>query len=60
MGVNSLPKTVTGQRRRYDLNPNPSAPESSTLTTRQTSHPILAVVAINKEIHTDHLHSSTR
>jgi len=34
MGVNSLPKTVTRQRRDYDLNPGPSATESSTLTTR--------------------------
>jgi len=34
MGVNSLPKTVTGQRRGCDLNLGPSAPESSTLTTR--------------------------
>jgi len=34
MGVNSLPKTVTGQRRGCDLNPGPSAPESITLTTR--------------------------
>jgi len=34
MGVNSLPKTVTRQRRDCDLNPGPSAPESSTLTTR--------------------------
>ena len=39
MGVNSLPKTVTGQRRDCDLNPGPSAPESSTLTTRLPSHP---------------------
>ena len=39
MGVNSLPKTVTGQRRDCDLNPGPSAPESSTLTTRLLSHP---------------------
>ena len=38
--MNSLPKTVTGQRRGCDLNPGPSAPESSTLTTRPTSHPI--------------------
>jgi len=30
MGVNSLPKTVTRQRRDCDLNPDPSAPESST------------------------------
>ena len=34
MGVNSLPKTVTRQRRGCDLNPGPSALESSTLTTR--------------------------
>jgi len=34
MGVNSLPKTVTRQRRCCDLNPGPSAPESSMLTTR--------------------------
>ena len=39
MGVNSLPKTVTQQRRGCDLNPGPSAPESSTLTTRLPSHP---------------------
>jgi len=34
MGVNSLPKTVTRQRHDCNLNPGPSAPESSTLTTR--------------------------
>ena len=34
MGVNSLPKTVTRQRRDCDLNPSPYATESSTLTTR--------------------------
>jgi len=34
MGVNSLPKTVTRQRRDCDLKPGPSVPESSTLTTR--------------------------
>ena len=39
MGVNSLPKTVTRQRRDCNLNPGPSAPESSTLTTRLPSHP---------------------
>ena len=38
MGVNSLPKTVTRQRCGYDLNPGPSAPESSTLTIRLPSH----------------------
>ena len=40
MGVNSLPKSVTRQRRDCDLNPGPSAPESSTLTTRLPSHPL--------------------
>ena len=39
MDVNSLPKTVTRQRRGCDLNPAPIAPESSTLTTRLPSHP---------------------
>ena len=39
MGVNSLPKTVTRHRRGCDLNPGPTAPESSTLTTRLPSHP---------------------
>ena len=39
MGVNSLPKTVSRQRRGCDLNPGPTAPESSTLTTRLPSHP---------------------
>ena len=38
MGVNSLPKTVTRQRRGCDLNPGRTAPESSTLTTRLPSH----------------------
>ena len=37
--MNSLPKTVIRQRRDCDLNPGPSAPESSTLTTRLPSHP---------------------
>ena len=36
--MNSLPNTVTRQRRDCDLNPGPSAPESSTLTTRLPSH----------------------
>ena len=39
MVVNSLPKTVTRQRRGCDFNPGPSAPASSTLTTRPPSHP---------------------
>ena len=39
--MNSLPKTktVTRQRRVCDLNPGPSAPESSMLTTSLPSHP---------------------
>jgi len=37
MGVNSLPKTVTRQRRGCDLNPSPSVPESSTLTTNRAT-----------------------
>ena len=36
--MNSLPKTVTRQRRDCDLNPGPTAPEYSTITTRLTSH----------------------
>ena len=39
--MNSLPKTVTRQRRGCDLNPGPSARESSTLTTQLPSHPEL-------------------
>jgi len=35
MGVNSLPKTATRQRRGCDLNPGPTVHESSTLTTRR-------------------------
>jgi len=48
MGVNSLPKTVTRQRRDCDLNPGPSAPESSTLTTLLPSQPFLVVLNINE------------
>jgi len=39
--VNSLPKTVARPRRGCDLNPGPSAPESSMLTTRLPSHPLV-------------------
>ena len=39
MGVTSLPKTVARQRRDCDFNPGPSAPQSSTLTTRLPCHP---------------------
>ena len=38
--MNSLPKTVTRQRRGCDLNPGLSAPESSTLTNRLPSYPM--------------------
>jgi len=38
MGVNSLPKTVTRQRRGCNLNPGPSVAESSTLTIQLESH----------------------
>jgi len=48
MGVNSLPKTVTRQRRGFDLNSGPSAPESSTLTTRLLSHPATAMSNMHK------------
>ena len=37
--MDSLPETVTRQRRDCDLNSGPSVPESSTLTTRLPSHP---------------------
>ena len=46
MGVNSLPKTVTRQRRGYDLNPGDSAPESSTLTIRLPFHDIYTTIKI--------------
>ena len=39
MGVSSLPETVTRQRCNCDLNPGPSAPEPSMLTTRLPTHP---------------------
>ena len=49
MGVNSLPKTVTRQRRGCDLNPGPTAPESSMLkllTTRLPSHLDISICKI--------------
>ena len=36
--MNTLPKTVARQRRGCNLNPGPSAPESSTLATRLPGH----------------------
>jgi len=53
MGVNSLPKTVTRQHHGCDLNAGPSAPESSTLTTRLLSHPMQNIPTKNVwNIHT--------
>jgi len=46
MGVNSLPKTVTRQPRGCNLNPDPTAPESSTLTTQLPRHPVRHVHAV--------------
>ena len=53
MGVSSLPKTVTRQRRGCDVNPGPSAPESSTLTTRLPSHHSMGV-ARGKRLRASH------
>ena len=52
MGANSLPKTVTRQRRGCDLNPGPSVPESSMLllTTRLPSHQGCVYVCISYHI----------
>ena len=44
MSVNSLHKTVTRQRRGCDLNPGPTAPESSTLTTWLPSNPKMIII----------------
>ena len=46
--MNSLPKTVTRESRGCDLNPSPSAAESSTLTTQQPSHPCYCHININE------------
>jgi len=46
--VDSLPKTVTQQRRGCDLNLGPTAPESSTLTTRLPSH--LMMITVHKQV----------
>ena len=48
----SLPKTVNRQRRDCDLNPGPSAPESSTLTTRLPSHSWLQQLTCSLLLHT--------
>ena len=51
MGVNSLPKTVTRQFGGCDLNPGPSASESSALATRLPSHLFLLYTCINHVRH---------
>jgi len=51
MGVNRLPKTVTRQRHDCDLNPGPSAPESSTLTTRLPNPHIWSTIGNNSNDH---------
>ena len=50
--LRSLPNSVAA-RRGCDLNPGPSAPESSTLTTRLPNHPGESV-ATEKHSDTDH------
>ena len=53
--MNSLPKTVTRQRRDCDLNPGSSAPESNTITTRLPSHPFVGLErAIESCLHCSH------
>ena len=51
--MSGLPKTVTRQRRDCDLNPGPSATESSMLTTRLPSHPAITCRQLTRrsEIH---------
>jgi len=47
--VSSLRKTLTRQRRSCDLNPGPTAPVSSTLTTRLPSHQVMRYDEIDAE-----------
>ena len=49
MGVNSSSKTVKWQFCDCDLNSGPTAPQSSTLTTRLPSHPASQVQHSNKQ-----------
>jgi len=51
MGVNSLPKTVTRQRRGCDLNLGRTAPESSTLSTLLPNHLVHHLVKDNVNIY---------
>jgi len=55
MDVNGLPKTVIRQRRGCDLNPGPSAPESSTLTARLPSLPATDTRRPRKSVTIDQL-----
>jgi len=48
--VNSLPKTVTRQRRDCDMNPGPPAPESSALTTRLPRQPCETLMSAKQGI----------
>ena len=59
MGVNSLPKTVTRQRRGCDLNPGPSAPKSSTLTNKPFGYTELPWLATERYCITAHKARST-
>ena len=45
MGVNSLPKTVTRQRRDCDLNPGPSAPRVQHANHSATEPPVIIITA---------------
>jgi len=51
--VNSLPKTITQQRRDCDLilNPGHSVPEFSTLITRLPSHPSRGERKMSRRLH---------
>ena len=55
-----MPKTFTRQRRDCDLNLGPSAPESSTLTTRLPSHPYSTVRAQNNNYKLAGMHTHAR
>jgi len=49
MGVNSLPKTVTRQSRDCNLNPGPSAPESSIQHANHSVTKPTCVVSVNSQ-----------
>jgi len=60
MSVNSLPKTVTRQRRDCDLNPGSSAPESSTLTTRLPRQPLVLLAHLKARLDKFWLHQAVK